>query len=266
MKNPDKKFAVVTGASSGIGYEFTKILLENNYNVLAVADESDIMECAKNLSSDEGKVTPLKADLSTNEGVMQVCEKLLEFKRPVDLLFLNAGFAVHGNFIENDLEEELKLLNLNIVSVVHLARHLVPKMVEQGSGRVLITSSISALMPGPLFATYAASKAFLLSFSEALHKELEETGVTVTAVMPGPTDTEFFSRARMENTKVAQSEKDDPREVAEEAFAAAMKGEDSVLTGSIKNKLDAFQTRFLSEQQKASKHYDFTKPTSSELH
>lgn len=265
MKNQEKRFAIVTGASSGIGYEFTKILIQNNFNVLAIADGPRIMECARELSTADCKVTPLKADLSTKEGVMQVCEKLLEFKRPIDLLYLNAGFAVHGNFIENDIEDELKLINLNVTSVVHLAHHIIPQMVQKGDGRVLITSSISALMPGPLFATYAASKAFLLSFSEALHKELEETGVTVTAVMPGPTETEFFIRAHMQNTEVGQSEKDDPREVAQEAFEAAMRGDDSILTGSFKNKFDALQTRFLSEQQKAEKHFGMTKPV-NELH
>jgi short-subunit dehydrogenase len=159
---------------------------------------------------------------------------------------------VSGNFVnEISLEEDLNLISLNISSVVHLAKLILPEMVERRSGRVLITSSVAALMPGPFYATYAASKSFLLSFSEALFNELKDSGVTVTALLPGPTDTNFFSRAGLEDTKLGMGEKDDPALVAEQGFEAMMKGDDYIVAGSIGNKIEGFMTNFLSQQMKA---------------
>ncbi|MFL6250168.1 MAG: SDR family NAD(P)-dependent oxidoreductase [Actinomycetes bacterium] len=156
---------------------------------------------------------------------------------PLDAAALNAGIGVNGDSSRDiPLEDDLQLIAVNVNAVVHLAKRVLPGMVERGVGWVLITSSVAATMPGPYYATYAASKAFLQSFAQAIRFELKDTGVTVTALQPGPTDTDFFERAGMEDTKIAEASKDDPAEVARDGFEALMAGKDHVIAGSGKNK------------------------------
>jgi uncharacterized protein len=246
------KFAVVTGASSGIGFEVAKVLAQNQFDLAIVADGTDVHQRANELEGFGVDVHSYYADLTKKAAVKRFYEFIEAMDRPIDVLVLNAGVGASGKFTEISLEDDLRLLSLNIFSVVHLAKLVLPKMVERKKGRVMITSSIAALMPGPFFATYAASKSFLLSFSEALFNELKDTGVTVTALMPGATDTEFFKRADMEDTKVGQEEKDDPAMVAKQAYMAMMNGDDHIIAGSLKNKIQGFITHFLSEKMKAS--------------
>ncbi|RZA06494.1 MAG: SDR family NAD(P)-dependent oxidoreductase [Proteobacteria bacterium] len=264
MEKAKRKFAVVTGASTGIGYELTKQFVKHGYDVLAIADEERIFSAARELSELGGSVRGLQVDLAQPKGVHTVVQAIEAEGKPLNAIAFNAGVAVSGDFVrDNALEDELNLIALNITSVVHLAKHVLPAMVERGEGKVLITSSIAALMPGPFYATYAASKSFLLSFSEGLTNELKDTGVTVTALMPGPTETEFFHRAGMEDTKAGVSEKDDPAQVAEQGFRAMLAGEDHCIGGSFKNKVQGFATRFLSEQQRATIHRSLTEPGSA---
>jgi uncharacterized protein len=159
---------------------------------------------------------------------------------------------------------ELKLNSLNVTGAVHLAKRVLPDMLSHGGGRVLFTSSIAASAPGPFYATYAASKAFLLSFAEALRYELRDTGVTVTALMPGPTDTEFFDRAGMQDTKVATGSQDDPAEVARQGFEALMAGHDHVAAGAAKNKAQVAAGRVLPERAKAATQASQTRPGSGD--
>lgn len=196
MADPGKPFAVVTGASTGIGYELAKQFLENGFDVLVTADEDRLIASARTLDASGGEVRSVQADLATREGVEQLYAAITATGRPVDAVAINAGVGNRGEFAtENDLDEELRLISLNVSSAVHLAKRVLPAMVARGAGRLLFTSSIAALMPGPYYATYAASKSLLLSFAEAIRYELRDSGVTVTALMPGPTDTEFFTRA-----------------------------------------------------------------------
>jgi uncharacterized protein len=266
-KNSEMKLAAVTGASTGIGYELVKQFVRHGYDVLAVAEEEAIETAARELSEFAGRpgaVKPIRANLAKREGVEEVMRAIEGAGRPLDAIALNAGVGVNGDFVrDNALEDELNLISLNVTSVVHLAKLVLPAMVKRGEGRVLITSSIAALMPGPFYATYAASKSFLLSFAEGIANELRDTGVTVTALMPGPTDTDFFRRAGMEDTKAAADEKDDPAQVAEQGFRAMLAGEDHVIAGSFKNKVEGFATRFLSQQQRAEIHRGMTEPGSS---
>jgi short-subunit dehydrogenase len=251
-KAAPRKFGVITGASSGIGYELAKQFVQNGFDLLIASDEGAIVESAQSLREMGADVQAIRVNLAQTAGVDQLFSEIKKIGRPIDAIALNAGVAVSGDFVkENKLEDELNLIALNITSVVHLAKHVLPQMVERGEGRVMITSSIAALMPGPYFATYAASKSFLLSFAEALCNELKDTGVTVTALMPGATDTNFFARAGMENAKVAKADKDDPALVAKQAFEGMMKGEDRIVAGSLKNKFQSFATRFLTDKQKA---------------
>ncbi|MBW4632131.1 MAG: SDR family NAD(P)-dependent oxidoreductase [Iphinoe sp. HA4291-MV1] len=163
---------------------------------------------------------------------------------------------------ENRCKDELNLINLNVVSSVHLAKRVVKDMVERGKGRILFTSSIAALMPGPFEAVYSASKAFLHSFSEGLRSELKDTGITVTALMPGPTDTNFFHRAGMDDTKVGTSKKDDPAEVAKQGFEALMAGRDDIIAGSLKTKLQGTVSKVLPDTVNAEQHRQLAEPGS----
>lgn len=255
------KFAVVTGASDGIGFEMAKVLAEEGYDLAVVADSGKIFEAADELKGMNVKVTPYQFDLAKKSQTTEFFAALQSGGRQIDALVLNAGVGVNGKFVgEIALEDDLNLINLNISSIVQLAKLVLPDMVSRGQGRVLITSSIAALMPGPFYATYAASKAFLLSFSEALFNELKDTGVTVTALMPGPTDTNFFARAGMEDTPVNEAKKDDPAEVARQGIEAMFKGQDHVIAGSMQNRVQGFMSRFLPEQAKAQIHRKQVEP------
>jgi uncharacterized protein len=254
-----RKFAVITGGSSGIGYEFAKVCAEQNLEVLIVADHG-ADEAAERLRAGGAAVTALQADLSTFDGNEGVAATVLQRSQPVDVLALNAGRGVAGPFLDTELERDLALIQLNIGSVIHLSKRLLPAMVTRGAGRVLITSSVAGTMPGPYYATYAASKACLLSFAEALRYELEDTGVTVTALLPGATDTEFFDHAGMQNTPVNESRKDDPAEVAQDAFKAVMAGDDKVVAGSVKNLFQSVAARVVPDKFKAARHAAQTKP------
>jgi uncharacterized protein len=228
--------AIVTGASSGIGLALARQFVEHGYDVVVAAEDDELGAAADSLRGSGRQVTAVQVDLSTPEGVTELYMRATHGNRPIDAIALNAGIGVGGLFHETDLEDDLRLVDLNVRSLVHLAKLVVRDMVARGSGRVLVTSSVAAKAPGPYHATYAASKAFGHSFAEAIRVELKDTGVTVTSLMPGPTDTEFFGRADMEDTRVAQGSKDDPDSVAADGFEALMEGRDHVVAGSVRNR------------------------------
>ncbi|AEG44202.1 SDR family oxidoreductase [Isoptericola variabilis] len=176
---------------------------------------------AAELALTGARVDAVRADLTTPDGLQALVEAVHAVGRPVDVLVLNAGVANGGAFLDTPLEDDLAVVALDVVAPVHLAKRLVPPMVERGGGRVLVTWSVAATMPGPYYATYAAAKAFGLSFAQALRHELRRTGVTVTALLPGPTDTAFFAAGRMQGTRLARGPKDDPARVARDAGAGA---------------------------------------------
>ncbi len=257
-----RPLAVVTGASSGIGYELAKQFAQNGFELLVTATGSSINEAAQAFEGLGVKVETVQADLATYDGVETLYSKIKAINRPVDAIAINAGVGVGGEFAKTDLKDELNLINLNVVSSVHLAKRVVKDMVERGKGRILFTSSIAALMPGPFEAVYAASKAFIYSFSEALRNELKDTGVTVTALMPGPTETNFFHRADMDDTRVGASEKDDAAQVAKQGFEALMVGKDNVIAGSLKTKLQGTVSKVLPDTVNAEQHRQLTEPGS----
>lgn len=262
----ERKFAVVTGASSGIGFELAKVFAENEFNLLVVAEDSAISDAKEAIANvaPGAVVEALQVDLSNYEGVEKVCEAIRHFGRPVDAIAINAGVGVSGDFArETDLAEEINLINLNIVSAVHLTKRVVRDMCRRGEGKIMFTSSIASVAPGPFFAVYAASKAFIQSFAQSIRNELKDSGVTVTSLMPGPTDTEFFERAGMEDTKVGASEKDDPAVVARQGFEAMMTGDDHVIAGAFMNKLQGVMSKFLTEPMKAEQQRKQTEPGSA---
>jgi short-subunit dehydrogenase len=254
--------ALVTGASSGIGRALAEQFVEQGFDVVVAAEDAEIADAATNLQARGATVVPVQADLATSQGVEQLHAAVKITGRPVAAAALNAGVGVGGRFDETDLEADLRLIDLNVRSQVHLAKLLVREMVARGEGRLLFTSSVAAKMPGPYHATYAASKAYLHSFAEAIRTELKDTGVTVTSLLPGPTDTGFFERADMEDTKIGSGKKDDPTDVARDAIAALMAGKDHVVGGSTMNKLQAATSSVLPDKAVSAAAAPMTKPGS----
>jgi short-subunit dehydrogenase len=166
-------------------------------------------------------------------------------------LCLNAGVGESGPFVTTKLEDDLRLINLNVVGTVRLAKHLVPAMVEQGDGRILFTSSIASIAPAPNQALYGGSKSFVQSFAEALRQELADSGVTVTSLMPGPTDTNFFTRAALEHTALGSMKKDDPAQVAQQGVEAMLAGREKVVAGSVLTKVQGQLAKAMPDSVKA---------------
>ena len=259
-----RPLAVVTGASSGIGLELAKQFAEHDFDLVVAAEDAGIEVAADVLRSFGAAVTPAQVDLSTYEGCEQLVELVRAAGRPVEALALNAGVGSGGPFDETDLRKELEVIAVNVTSTVHLAKRFIPSMVERRSGKVLITSSIASTQPGPYEAVYAASKAFDQSFAESIRSELKDTGVTVTSLMPGPTDTEFFERAEMEDTRLGQSKKDDPAKVAKLGFEALMAGKDRVVASSLRTKAQEATAKVMPDRAKAKMHSKMAEPGGGE--
>lgn len=260
----NNSFAVVTGASSGIGLELAKQFAQHGFDLLIVAENDEIEDAANTLQSSSVSVAQAQIDLANPEGVEEFYEMIRQTGRPVDAIALNAGVGAGGDFVRDTaLEDDLNVIDLNVRSTVHLAKLVLQDMVERGQGRVLFTSSIAATMPGTFNAVYNASKAFVQSFAQAIRNELKDSGVTVTALMPGATDTNFFHRADMDDTKVGSSEKDDPADVAKTGFEALMAGDDHVVAGSFKNKVQATMAHVLPDTTNAELHRKQAEPASS---
>jgi uncharacterized protein len=255
--NGDRPLAVVTGASSGIGLELAKLFADDGYHLIVAAEDEE-------LSSAPGD-EKVRVDLATPEGVEELYARIQAAGRPVDAIALNAGIGAGGAFAtDTRLEDEIKLVDLNVRSTVHLAKLVLPGMVGRGQGRLLFTSSIASTMPGPFQAVYNASKSFVQSFALALRNELKDSGVTVTSLMPGPTDTEFFERADMLDTAVGSGDKDDPAEVARDGFEAMMEGKERVVSASLSTKLQGRGSRVLPDSAKAAMHRKMAEPGSGE--
>lgn len=258
-----RPLAVITGASSGIGYELAKQFAQNGFDLVITSTGSSIDDAAQALIGLGAEVQTVQADLATYDGVETLYNQVQMGGRPIDAIAINAGVGVSGEFIKTDLQEELNLIELNIASTVHLAKRVVKDMVDRGEGKVLFTSSIASQTPSPFQAVYAASKAFVHSFSEAIRNELKDTGVTVTALMPGPTDTNFFDRAGLDDTRLGEMQKDDPAKVAKQGFEALMAGDDGILAESLMTKLQGAISKVLPDTVKAELNRKLTEPGSA---
>lgn len=260
-----RPLAVVTGASSGIGFELARVFAQHGFDLVVCAEDDGLAPAVNRLEGFGAAVTSIRADLGTFDGVERLYERIKAGGRPVDAIAINAGIGVGGDFMrETDLMAELQLVDLNCRSTVHLAKRVGVDMVARGQGRMLFTASIAADMPAPYEAVYGASKAFVLSFSEALRSELADTGVTVTALKPGPTETEFFDRAGMQNSKVGASDsKDDAGDVAEQGFEALMAGKDAVVAGSRLNRVQSAVAKVVPDRVAAAGHAQMSEPGSA---
>jgi uncharacterized protein len=256
----NRPYAMITGASSGIGLELARRFADAGFDLIIAAEEDAINAAAAELSSTGVQVDAVQVDLAKPDGVEQLWARA---GRPIDAVCLNAGIGVGGRFAETDLAKEFHLIDLNVKSTVQLAKKAVVDMVARGSGRLLFTSSIASTQPGPYEAVYAASKSFVESFAEALRQEVADRGVTVTALLPGPTDTPFFEKAELDDTKLGQSSKDDPAQVARQGFEALMSGEEKVFAGSLKSKVMGRAGTVLPDSVMAKSHAKLSEPGSA---
>ena len=256
-----KPFAIVTGASSGIGLELAAICATEGFDLLVAADRPEIHVAAERFRGLGADVTVIETDLSVTDGVDRLWAAAAG--RPVDALLANAGHGLGHAFLDQDFEAVRHVIDTNITGTLYLVQLVGRAMHSRGQGRILLTGSIAGFMPGTYQAVYNGTKAFVDSFSFALRAELKDTGVTVTCLMPGATETDFFERADMLDTKVGQGQKDDPVDVARTGFDAMMRGDGDVVSGW-KNKLQAAIANVTPAGVLAEQHRRMAEPGSAE--
>ncbi len=241
-----ERTALITGATSGIGLALAEQCAAHKHHLILVARRAnELAKVAQRLRTEHQiEVVELPADLANPAVVDSLAAQIGQRGLQVDILINNAGYALYGTFLETDASDELNMINLNMVTLTRLTKLLLPQMAARQWGRVLNVASTAAFMPGPLMAVYYATKAYVLSLSEALNEELRGTGVTVTALCPGPTRTGFQSRANMESSKLVQGTIMDANRVAQAGYAALMAGRPVVIPGTM-NKLQALAPRFM---------------------
>lgn len=241
-----KENVLITGASSGIGEEFARKFAKNGFNVILVARNEEKLQALKMEleKTTTSTVHILTADLSNQDEVTRVYHQLQSNQIQVDILINNAGFGLFGEFTETDLAQELNMIDLNIKTVTHLTKLVLHDMKKHNSGRILNVASTAAFQPGPLMAVYYATKAYVLSFSEALSNELQNTKVTVSVLCPGATETEFSNRAQLQDSKLFKSGVMDVKDVVEIGYQGLLSKELVIIPG-LKNKLLANSVRFM---------------------
>jgi short-subunit dehydrogenase len=254
--------ALVTGASSGIGKELATELANRGYDLVVASAGERLAPAAEHFRSFGQRVTEATVDLATPDGVEELWRQVESLGMPLDVACINAGVGLGGLFWETDLEKELNMVNLNCLSTVHLAKYVVRQMVALNAGRILFTSSIAGEMVAPREAVYAATKAFGLSFAHSLRYELRDTNVTVTALQPGPTDTDFFHRAEMDDTQVGSEGKkeSDPADVARQGLDALFDGKDHIYAASLKTKIEGKLANAMPGAAKGAMHEKMARP------
>ncbi|RZL03430.1 MAG: SDR family NAD(P)-dependent oxidoreductase [Rubrivivax sp.] len=258
-----RPLALVTGASSGIGFQLARQCAQSGFDLLIAADDPQLEQAAQELAKLGVHVRSVQVDLATRQGVDEL--HAAAEGRPIDALLANAGRGLGQGFLEQDFDEVCKVLDTNIVGTLYLLQKVAKEMRTRGSGRILITGSIAGFMPGTFQAVYNGSKAFIDSFSWALREELKDSGVTVTCLMPGPTDTNFFERAGLMDTEIGQGKKDDPAEVARIGFEAMMAGEGDVVSG-LKNKVQVAMAGVTPSAVLAEQHRKMAEPGGASRH
>jgi uncharacterized protein len=251
-----RPLAVVTGASSGIGYCLALCAARHGYDLVVAADQP-LDDAVMDFQALGAKVQAVQADLATTQGVQHLLQAIGD--RDVEALMANAGHGLGGSFLAQDFAEILHVVNTNITGTLHLVQHVGRGMVARARGRILITGSVAGFMPGSFQAVYNGTKAFIDSFALALRNELKGTEVTISCLMPGPTDTEFFARADMLDTRVGQGRKSDPMDVAKVGFEAMLKGEADVVAG-LKNRLEVAMSKVMPAQAVAQMHRRLAEP------
>ena len=257
-----RPFAVITGASSGIGLALAHELAGRGYDLAICSAGERLQSATESLRSNGTEVIDVQADLATRDGVKRFWDEITSLGRDIDIACINAGVGVGGLFAETDLDEELNMVNLNCAGTVQLAKYVVQHMTSRNRGRILFTASIAGEMVAPREAVYAATKAFDLSLAHSIRYELRETNVTVTALQPGPTDTDFFHRAGMDDTQVGSEGKKEstPEDVAKQGIEALLAGKDHVYAASVKTKIEGMIANAIPGSIKGAMHEKMAKP------
>lgn len=261
MEN-NNQYALITGATSGIGYELAKLFAADGYHLVIVArDQQQLDAKATELKQSGVEVISIAKDLFDPEQAFALYAELQSQGIRIDVLVNNAGQGVYGEFEDTDIDRELDIINLNISSLVVLSKLFLKEMTARNSGKILNTASIASKTPGPWQAVYHGTKAFVLSFTEAIREELRDTNITVTALMPGVTDTDFFNKADMLASKAVQDKNAmaDPAEVARDGYEALMAGKDKVISG-FKNKVQVSMGNLTPDSVVAHQIYEQQKP------
>jgi len=234
----EKNYALITGATEGIGYELAKLFVKDKYNLVIVARHAEELEAKAQEFRQQGvEVITIAKDLFKREEAISLCEEVTAKGITISVLVNNAGQGVYGLFKDTDIERELSIVDLNIAATVILTKHFAKQMIARNEGKILNLASIASKTPGPWQSVYHGTKAFVYSFSEAIRHELKDHNITVTALLPGATDTDFFNKADMQESKIVQDESSlaDPFDVAKDGYKALMSGDDKVISG-FKNK------------------------------
>ncbi len=227
-----KKYALITGATSGIGKELAKLFANDGYNlVIAARDQSELDSTASKLKAGGIDVITISKDLFKQGAAAELYSEVKDKGIEIDVLVNDAGQGLYGKFIDTDLEREINIIQLNIVALISLTKPFLKDMVARGSGKILNLSSLASKVPGPWQSVYHGTKAFVQSFTEAVRSEVKDTGVTLTALLPGAVDTDFFHKADMEDSKVMESDMYDPAKVAKDGYEALMAGDDKAISG-----------------------------------
>jgi uncharacterized protein len=253
MTNNRNKYALITGATSGIGYELARLFAEDEHNLILIGRRQETLDdTTTKLAHYDIDIQTIAADLSIVDAGFKVFDEVKRRDLIVDVLVNDAGQGNYGPFFETDLQKDISDIQLNVTSLVVLTKLFLRDMHERNEGKILQLASVASLYPAPLQAVYGGTKAFVLSFSEALAEELKDTNITVTALLPGATDTDFFNKAGAENSKMVQeSNLSDPAKVAKDGYDALMKGELKIVSG-VKNKLIAGLSHIMPDSIKAS--------------
>jgi uncharacterized protein len=251
-ENNSGKYVLITGATSGIGYELTKIFAANGFNLVLVArNTADLERTAQEMRINNIDVITISRDLFEPKNAFDLYDKLSSSNIQIDILVNDAGQGYYGEFVETDIRREMAIIQLNVTSLVVLCKLFLRDMIARGSGKILNLSSIASKAPGPYQSVYHATKAFVQSFTEAINNEVKDKGVTVTALLPGATDTDFFNKAGMNDSKIVQEGKlDDPAKVAQDGFDALMRGDHMVVSG-FKNKVNVAMSNVMPDDKAA---------------
>jgi uncharacterized protein len=235
----EQQTALITGASSGIGMELARLFAKDNYELVIVSRDEVQLNKLAGILKDEGasKVTVIAKDLSKPDAARELYDQVKNKGVTIDVLVNDAGVGEYGLFTETGIEKEIGLINLNVISLVYLTKVYIKDMLARNGGKILQLASVASYQPTPKLAVYAATKSFVLSFSDALREELKDTGVTVTTLIPKQTDTDFFNKAGMQNTKAANDDPDDPALVAKIGYDALIKGEAHATAPGVKQQI-----------------------------
>jgi uncharacterized protein len=256
-----RPLALVSGGSSGIGFELARQLAEHGHDVAISGRADRVHDAARELRDLGVRAWAHQVDMGTYEGVEEFWSAVRDLDRPVAVACLNVGIGIGGAFADTDLADDLEVVAVNVTGLVHLAKRVTHAMLAQGYGRILITSSISATQPTPYETVYGPSKAFGFSFAESLREELRGSGVAVTALLPGATDSEFHHRAGMDDTVFGDdSWKNDQAEVARQGYEALVRGDDHVVGGDEETRQKARDNRTTPEVDKAAAHAEQARP------